>query len=241
MGKIKVLPITATDIRITRDGRRLLDIDSLSLGTKGCTAIIGPNGAGKSLLIRALAGLQQTDAGLIRWGESAPTRDCQVQVGLLLQRPVLFARSVMANILYALAAAKVPNDEAKRRAQTALERGGLSTLSSTQAGVLSGGEQQRVALARALSLQPAILFLDEPTASVDPSTTLPIEEMLAAAMHDGTQLVLVSHDLGQVRRLADEVILLHHGRILERSEKNAFFERPNSPEGRAYLAGELLL
>ncbi|MBX2838895.1 MAG: ATP-binding cassette domain-containing protein [Gammaproteobacteria bacterium] len=236
-----VLPVTATDIQIIRKGRTLLQLDSIRFGDNPCVAIIGPNGAGKSLLIRCLAGLQEPDIGQVTWGRDPPDKARQLQVGLLLQRPVLLARSVLDNVLYALKAANIPREQAQARARAALDTAGLGKLVKAHAGVLSGGEQQRLALARALALRPQMLFLDEPTASIDPSSTLPIEQMLKEAISDGMKIVLVSHDLGQVRRLAEEVILLHHGRVLERGQAAEFFTHPRSAEAKAYLNGELLL
>lgn len=240
MASTSVLPIVAKDISLRRNDRQLLDIEALTFERAGCCAIIGPNGAGKSLLIRTLAGLQKPDSGQVTWGAAVPSAETQMKVGLLLQRPVLLSRSALANVLYPLTAAGVSKPEAIRRAMLALDQAGLANLANTHAGVLSGGEQQRLALARALSVRPEILFLDEPTANVDPTSTLPIEAMLHDAMGAGTCLVLVSHDLGQVRRLADEVILLHHGRIVERSFKDAFYEQPSTAAGRAFLNGEIL-
>jgi tungstate transport system ATP-binding protein len=107
--------------------------------------------------------------------------------------------------------------------------------------VLSGGEQQRLALARALAVEPEILFLDEPTASLDPASALAVEELVGRAHADGTKIVLVTHDLGQARRLADEVVFLHRGRVAEHTPAGAFFSRPRSAPARAFLAGEIVV
>ncbi len=235
-----VLPISASKLRIERADRLLLGIDELSV-TGDCTAIIGPNGAGKSLLIKTLAGLQAADSGEVRWAGAAPQHTDRRRVGLLLQRPVLLRRSALANITYALRAAGVQASQAKEQAMAALTTAGLEALAASPAKVLSGGEQQRLALARALALSPEVLFLDEPTASVDPISTQSIELMLKSATEHGCTTVLVSHDLGQVRRLAQHVILMVKGGIVERSPVGRFFEQPQSAEGRAYLAGDLLL
>ena len=235
-----VLPIEASQLRIKRADRLLLSVDQFSV-TGGCTAIIGPNGAGKSLLIKTLAGLQTADSGAVLWAGLAPQRVDRRRVGLLLQRPVLLRRSALANIVYALRAAGVQAAQAKEQAVAALTQAGLDALAASPAKVLSGGEQQRLALARALALSPEVLFLDEPTASVDPVSTQSIEQMLRTATESGCTTVLVSHDLGQVRRLAQHVILMVKGGIVEHSPVGRFFDQPESAEGRAYLAGDLLL
>ena len=235
-----VLPIAASQLRIERGERLLLGIDELSVSGE-CTAIIGPNGAGKSLLIKTLAGLQAADSGTVLWAGSQPRHVDRRRVGLLLQRPVLLRRSALANIVYALRAAGVPSGQAREQATSALSQAGLDALAASPAKVLSGGEQQRLALARALALFPEVLFLDEPTASVDPISTHAIELMLKSATSNGCTTVLVSHDLGQVRRLAQHVILMVKGGIVEHSPVSRFFDNPESAQGRAYLAGELLL
>lgn len=240
MNSDTVLPITASNLRIVRAERVLLQVDKLNV-TGACTAVIGPNGAGKSLLIKTLAALQPLDAGTVMWAGVPPRLDARRQVGLLLQRPVLLRRSALANIIYALRAAGVPAKNAQKQALVALQRAGLEALAASPANVLSGGEQQRLALARALALQPEVLFLDEPTASVDPISTQSIEQMLKEALANGCTTMIVSHDLGQVRRLAQHVILMVKGGIVEHSPVDRFFERPSSEQGRAYLAGELLL
>ena len=239
-GSSTMLPITASQLRIKRGERLLLGIDELSVSGE-CTAIIGPNGAGKSLLIKTLASLQAADSGTVLWAGSQPRQVDRRQVGLLLQRPVLLRRSALANIVYALRAAGVPSSRAREQAMSALDQAGLHALAASPAKVLSGGEQQRLALARALALSPEVLFLDEPTASVDPISTQSIELMLKSATSDGCTTVLVSHDLGQVRRLAQHVILMVKGGIVEHSPVSRFFDNPKSAQGRAYLAGELLL
>jgi len=235
-----VLPITATLLHMQRADRVLLNVSELSVDG-GCTAIIGPNGSGKTLLIKALASIQPTDSGTVLWAGEKPQQKSRRQVGLLLQRPVLLRRSALANIVYALRSAGLPSKAAHERAIAALTQAGLSQLAGSPAKVLSGGEQQRLALARALALEPQVLFLDEPTASVDPISTQSIELMLKTATDNGCSTVLVSHDLGQVRRLASHVILMVKGGIVEHSPVQRFFEQPQSAQARAYLAGELLL
>jgi tungstate transport system ATP-binding protein len=158
---------------------------------------------------------------------------------MVFQRPVLLRRSAEANIRYVLALRGVPWARRRPLALAALERFGLAHLAARPARVLSGGEQQRLALARAWAAEPDVLFLDEPTSQLDPSATLAVETAVEAFHGAGTKVVMTTHDLGQARRLADEVLFLSRGRLVEHAPAAAFFQAPASPEARAFLAGEL--
>lgn len=246
-----VLPVEAENLLVKRQDRQLLAIDAVRVGTAPCTAIIGPNGAGKSLLLRILAGLMQPDVGHVTWGGQPALRPksslnqaqriTRLAVGFVSQRPALLARSAKNNLAYALRARGCGAADANDKAVAALESAGLSAIVNTPAQRLSAGEQQRLVLARALVLEPAILFLDEPTASVDPVSTAPIEAMLKRAMLEGCRIVIVSHDLNQVKRLADEVLLLNQGALVEQQAATPFFDNPKSRTAQKWLAGELLL
>jgi len=237
----KVLPVGCSGIRLQRGNRVVLDVPSLVLGNAACTAIVGPNGAGKSLLVRTLCDLQKADQGSVSWAGRAPDWQRRRRVGLLLQRPVLLRRTALKNLLHALRLAGVVRADASKLAQNALQAAGLGALVDVLAHRLSGGEQQRLALARALVLKPDMLFMDEATANVDPASTLAIEQQLNNAMSDGLKVVLVSHDMGQVRRLADEVVLMNNGCVVEQSARQHFFEQTSNPLSRRWLAGELLV
>ena len=161
---------------------------------------------------------------------------------MVFQRPVMLRRSAFANLTHALG----PRERAAWRApgqgtREALDRFGLADMARRPARVLSGGEQQRLAMARAWALDPEVLFLDEPTSSLDPAATRAVEEMIEAFHADGMTIVMTTHDLGQARRLADEVLFLHHGRLLEQTPADEFFERPRSEAARAFIKGELLV
>jgi tungstate transport system ATP-binding protein len=195
--------------------------------------ILGPNGAGKSVLLRLLHGLLRPDAGRI-------TPEAAIRGAMVFQRPVLLRRSVLANLHYPMALAGVPRAERARRAEAALAEVGLSALAARPARRLSGGEQQRLALARAAALEPEVLFLDEPSASLDPAATRAVEEIIRRIAARGTKIVMTTHDLGQARRLAGEVVFLHRGRVVERSPAERFFAGPVSAEAAAFLQGELL-
>lgn len=234
-------PVKGYKLGMQRDGRRLLSIDEIEVGQSGCTVIVGPNGSGKSLLVRTLCDLQQPDEGVVSWAGKPPDRVRRHKVGLLLQRPVLLQRSALSNLVYALRQAGVDAGASKTRATQALADAGLAEVALVQSGKLSGGEQQRLALSRALLLAPEILFLDEATANVDPASTLLIEQQLKRAIAQGLAVVMISHDIGQVRRMADHVVLMHQGRIVEHVTKACFFDQSDNLQTRKWIAGELLV
>jgi tungstate transport system ATP-binding protein len=224
--------LEARNLTVVLGGVRALDGLSLALEPGMRTVVLGPNGAGKSVLLRTLHGLIAPTTGTVTWHR--PTRQAMV-----FQRPVMLRRSALANIRYALAVNGVPEPERTRLASSALARVGLADIAYRPARVLSGGEQQRLALARAWALMPEILFLDEPTASLDPGATAEIERTIASIAAEGTRIVMTTHNLGQARRLADEIVFMHAGRAVERTAADRFFDQPASNEARLFLQGEL--
>ena len=197
------------------------------------TIILGANGAGKSVLMRLMHGLLAPSAGRVAWSDSEPRR----KQAMVFQRPVMLRRSALENVIYALQVAGVRN--CVPMAMEALAEVGLAHVAHRPARVLSGGEQQRLALARAWALHPEVLFLDEPTANLDPSATREIETVIRAFDASGTKIIMSTHSLGQARRLGDEVLYLHQGRLVERAPVEDFFPRPSSPEAAAFIKGEL--
>jgi tungstate transport system ATP-binding protein len=236
-GPISILPLVLDRVCFAAGGNEIIRDVSLELRKGSCTVVLGPNGAGKSVLLRLCHGLLVPTAGEIRWSGPQP----ESRQAMVFQRPVMLRRSTAANIRYALKRAGVPRAERQKRAMEALRLVGLEALADRAARVLSGGEQQRVALARAWALRPDVLFLDEPTASLDPAATRAIEEIIATIRAAGTKVIMTTHDLGQARRLADDVVFLHRGRIAEHTPAATFFERPATEKAAAYLRGELLI
>ena len=209
----------------------------MSIAAKiGCTMIMGPNGSGKSLLLKLLHRLIQPTSGRIDWGGDAPEQATSRQA-LVFQKPVLLRRSVAANIDFVL---KARGKQADRR-DALLEHAGLAHKASQPARLLSGGEAQRLALARALATDPEVLFLDEPTASLDPASVLVIEKIVSEARARGVRIIFVTHDMGQARRMADDVVFLHRGRIAEHCAAAEFFPEPRSAAARDYLNGILVV
>jgi tungstate transport system ATP-binding protein len=230
-----ILPLRLEDVSFAAGGRTIIERATLALEAGPSTIILGANGAGKSVLMRLMHGLIAPTTGRVAWsGEGARRRQAMV-----FQRPVMLRRSAIANVAYVLEVAGVPAAERERLAADALWEVGLRNVAQRPARVLSGGEQQRLALARAWALHPEVLFLDEPTANLDPSATREIETIIKAFDAAGTKIVMSTHSLGQARRLGDEVIYLHQGRVLERAPIDRFFPHPASPEAAAFVKGEL--
>jgi tungstate transport system ATP-binding protein len=237
----KLLPLELKGLSLVAGGRRLIDGVDLSLEYPGISVIMGPNGAGKSLLLRLMHGLMAPTKGDILWAGIPMNGQIRRRQAMVFQKPVLFRRTAAANITHALGLRGVVRSERLPRAYQALQLAGLESRASTPARVLSGGEQQRLCLARALSLIPDVLFLDEPTASLDPASTLAIERLLIDAQHRGIKVIVVTHDVGQARRLAQDIIFLHHGKIIEHQPAPRFFREPDSDVARAFMAGRLVL
>jgi len=229
-----ILPLVLRNVAY----RDIIQPLSLEIDAGPSTIILGANGAGKSVLMRLMHGLLAPTAGGVAWRESDALRVRRLQA-MVFQRPVMLRRSALANVVYALAVAGVPLAEREATARAALAEVGLAHLAQRPARVLSGGEQQRLALARAWALHPEVIFLDEPTASLDPTATREIEAVIRAFDAGGTKIVMATHNLGQARRLGDEVIYLHQGRVLERTPADRFFSQPASAEAAAFIKGEL--
>lgn len=233
-----ILPLEVERLRFEVPGHVLLHDLNFTLEPGPRTVILGPNGAGKSLTLRLCHGLLEPSAGTIRWNGTGgmPIR----RQAMVFQRPVMLRRSVEANVRLALALAGVPRGLRAARTAEVLARTGLADLAGRPARRLSSGEQQRLALARAWSTEPELLFLDEPTANLDPAATLQVERLILAIDQAGTKIVLTTHDLSQARRLAHEILFLYRGELLERAAAEQFFTAPQTAEARAFLKGELL-
>lgn len=235
-----ILPLTLEHLGFAADGKTLLDDISWTLQRGGTTIIIGPNGAGKSLLLRLCHGLITPSTGSVRWALPDGVIGRNRRHAMVFQRPVMLRRSARANILHALGASGLDRSARHDRADAALARFGLLGLADRPARLMSGGEQQRLAIARAWSLSPDVIFLDEPSSHLDPGATRQIEEMLRALRSEGVTLVMTTHDLGQARRLADTILFLHRGRLVESGPASTFFAAPATAEARAFVNGDLI-
>ncbi len=238
-GDDRFWPVEINGLTYAAGGKVLVDGLNFRIVQGPVTAIMGPNGAGKSITLRLIAGLIAPSAGTMSYGgASMPGAN---QIAVVFQRPVLLRRSVAANLDHALKTYGVDRDQRRDRVKALLALGQLEDLARQPARVLSGGEQQRLALVRALAAEPCLLLLDEPTASLDPQATAAIEGLIARAKADGIKVMLITHDRGQAQRVADDVLFMHAGRIVEQTPTDRFFDRPQSPEAAAYNDGRLLL
>ena len=240
-GQPSILPLSARDLDYSVSGKRLVDIPVLDLVAGQPTLVMGPNGAGKSLLLRLLHGLIEPSGGTVLFGGSPMNRAIRQRQAMVFQRPVVLRRSVRANIDYALAAHGIGRRERAGRVDELLRMGELADKAGQPARTMSSGEQQRLALVRAIAAAPDLLFLDEPTSSLDPAATQMIEALVQRAIAAGTKIVMITHDVGQARRLGGELLFMHRGQVVEQTPCPAFFDAPVSEAARSFLAGRLLL
>jgi tungstate transport system ATP-binding protein len=228
--KLKAACVRAGLVNILKDV-------TLEIASGPPTVLLGPNGSGKSTLIKLGMRLIAPSAGRITFGERSGAS--ATRCAIVFQKPVMLRRSVAANIAFALLAAERPPHKAT--ILHLLSQVGLEPLADRPARRLSGGEQQRLALARALARAPEVLFLDEPTASLDPAGTKGVEDIIARIASEGIKIVMATHDLGQAKRLAGDVVFLAGGRVVERGTSPQFFASPFTDAARRFLAGDLVL
>jgi tungstate transport system ATP-binding protein len=235
---VSLLPLHLEDVVFAVGAREIIRGITTTIDAGPRTIVLGPNGAGKSVLLRLCHGLLLPTAGAVRWN-SAEIAGAPRRQAMVFQRPIMLRRSALGNVTYALRLAGVPRSHTRQRAMEALHTVGLEAHAHHAARVLSGGEQQRLALARIWALHPEILFLDEPTANLDPGATHEIERIIGALHAAGTKIVMVTHNLGQAHRMGDEILFIHEGRLVERAPADRFLKRPESPEAANFLEGEL--
>ena len=232
-----MLPLELAEVCYAVNGRAIIDRVSVEIGAGPRTVILGANGAGKSVLMRLCHGLLRPTGGRIAWRGSNGQRPGRQS--MVFQRPVMLRRSALSNVVYGLKLAGFSARESNLRARDVLEAVGLERQAERAARTLSGGEQQRLALARAWALGPEVLFLDEPTANLDPASTRDVESIIAAIHATGTKIIMTTHNLGQARRLGDEILFLSQGRLVERAPVDRFFREPATADAAAFIKGEI--
>jgi tungstate transport system ATP-binding protein len=233
-----VLPLILEDVSFVAGGRPIIDRVSCEFTPGPRTVILGPNGSGKSVLMRLCHGLLMPTSGRIVWRGNRDEHRPRAQA-MVFQRPVMLRRSALGNVTYGLKLAQVGRAERDRRAHEVLDAVGLTSVANRPARVLSGGEQQKLALARAWALAPEVLFLDEPTANLDPGATREVERIVDQIHGTGTKIVMTTHNLGQARRLADEILFISAGRLADHAPVERFFAEPSTAEAAAFIKGEL--
>jgi len=232
-----ILPLALEGAGYAVGGKALLSGITLRIEAGRRLIVMGANGAGKSLFLRLCHGLIDPTQGRRRWASGEARAEAQAMV---FQRPVLLRRSVAANLDYPLALKGLSRAARREAVARTLDRFGLMPLAERPARLLSGGEQQRLALARAWAMRPQVLFLDEPSSALDPSATRIIEAMVEQFSEEGITIVMTTHNLGQARRLGQDLAFLHRGRLIEHRSAADFFAGPEAPEARAFLAGDLI-
>jgi len=231
-------PIEVRDMFLQTEEITLLSGINLKIPDNGITIIMGPNGAGKSLLLRCLHGLIKPSKGEITYAGKLLDIKIRKKQSMVFQTPTLLRRPVLENLLFVI------EKKDKNHVDNCLKmlaKINLEGHKNQPARLLSGGEKQRLSLARALLTKPDVLFLDEPTANLDPSSVLLIENLILEARSNGIKIILITHDIAQAKRLADEVIFINKGHIIEHSKGKTFFIKPSSSEAQAYLDGNLLI
>ena len=234
----QLFPVRLEAAEMRQRGRVLVGPVDLELTGAGTTVIIGPNGAGKTSLLRLMHGLGRLRGGKITW--ACPTEEAQRRQAFVFQSPIIMRRSVRDNIAYPLQLRGASAREARQAAEALAERVGLAEVLGRRALALSGGEKQKLALARALILKPSVLFLDEPCAALDGRATREIEGILQDETRNGTRLIMTTHNMGQARRLAHEIVFLLRGRVHERGRAEALLDSPATPECAAFLRGDIV-
>ncbi|MDA5095361.1 ATP-binding cassette domain-containing protein [Aliiroseovarius sp. KMU-50] len=233
-----MFPIHARAITVRRRGRDLIGPLDLSLEGQGVTIVIGPNGAGKTTLLRALHGIERLSKGEITY--ASPRPEALAAQAFVFQSPVIMRRTVRENMAYPLSLRNMSKSEISSRVDEVAERVGLTFALNRPARVLSGGERQKLALGRALTLRPELLFLDEPCASLDGRATREIEDVLNHEISRGRRIIMSTHNMGQARRLAQDVLFIHKGQIHEAAPADQFFTAASTDAARAFLNGDIV-
>ena len=230
--------LTLTAALVKRRQKTILGPIDLALAVSGFTIVLGPNGAGKTTLLKVLHGIERLNAGSVTWPITEPL--VRQQQAFVFQSPIMLRRSVWANLAYPLQLLGRPRAEIAQKVDDWAGRIGLETALNRPAPRLSAGEKQKLALARALIRQPQTLFLDEPCANLDGRSTREIETLLRNAFDNGTRIIMATHDLGQARRLATDVVFLLNGQLQDQGLAPRIFNAPGTPQSQAFFAGEIV-
>ncbi len=233
-----MFPLIAENLVVEFKGQRILGPIGLKLVKGDIAVILGPNGSGKTTLLKSLHGIMKIKNGGVSW--SCPKSESMAKQMFVFQNPVMLRRSVFENLTYPLTLCKTPKAEINRLADEWLSKISLKEVIHVAATRLSGGEKQKLALARALITKPEMLFLDEPTASLDGKTTLEIEKLLQNSAENGTTIMMSTHDIGQAKRLAKNILFLNKGKLESTQPAQIFFREPISNNARKFIAGEIV-
>ena len=233
---INCLPIYIKDLSLIVDERKILSSLNLSINSDDVTVIMGPNGAGKSIFLKILNGILTPSSGCVTWNNKKQFSDTLNTQAFVFQKPILLRRSVIANLDYM---DSVLENKKKISKDRLLEIVQLKKQKNQPARMLSLGEQQRLSLIRSLMLRPNLLLLDEPTANLDPASTKIIEDIILNLKMMGIKIIFVTHNILQAKRIADDIIFLNEGKMVEHLNKQEFFSNSKSIEVQNYLNGIL--
>jgi len=234
----QILPLSVRQASVKKRGKTLLGPIDMKVEPTGLTVIMGPNGAGKTTLLRLLHGLETPRDGSIEWNTDLET--ARLNQAYVFQTPIMLRRTALENVMYPLRLRGFSTNEATSKAQEWLAKIDLPEAANLNARLLSGGEKQKLALARALATKPQLLFLDEPTANLDGRATREIEALLTDARASGMRIIMTTHDKGQAKRLAEDIVFLYHGKIHEKAQAGRFFEKTSTNEAKAFLEGDIV-
>jgi tungstate transport system ATP-binding protein len=233
-----MFPLIAENLVVEFKGQRILGPIGLNLSKGDIAVILGPNGSGKTTLLKSLHGIIKIKNGGVSW--SCPKSESMAKQMFVFQSPVMLRRSVFENLTYPLTLCKTPKAEINRLADEWVSRISLKEVIHIAATRLSRGEKQKLALARALITKPEMLFLDEPTASLDGKTTLEIEKLLQNCAENGTTIMMSTHDIGQAKRLAKNILFLNKGKLESTQPAQTFFREPMSNNASKFIAGDIV-
>ena len=234
-----MFPLRVTDVKINIKSKRLLGPINLEIEQNGISILLGANGSGKTTLLEALHGLRKLSAGKVEWNIS--NSQAAAEQAFVFQSPIMLRRTVAENLAFPLKVRRISKLTTTTEVMMWAKKIGLEDKIKQQAMLLSGGEMQAIAVARALITKPKMLFLDEPTASLDGATKKAIEDILISASSNGTKILMSTHDLGQLKRLARDIIFLHKGIVEAHCSKEEFLTKPPSKAAKQFLAGDIVL
>ncbi|MFZ5905868.1 MAG: phosphate ABC transporter ATP-binding protein [Nitrospirota bacterium] len=237
--------LSITKLNKSYNGSQILRDCSFSCRKPGMYILMGPNGSGKSTLLRVCALLEKPDSGEVEYSSGTGTIPQDIllrrQISLVLPKIGIFNTSVFHNVAYGLKIRGMKKEEIERKVANVLEFVGLSHKVKMNALELSSGESQRLGIARALVFHPEILFLDEPTASLDPYNTRVIEDMIIRLKEQETMtIIMVTHNIFQAQRLADTVFFLYEGTMIDQGDAPQFFEQPRDERAHKFLTGQMV-